>query len=136
MECVRNKASPGNIGFMTETPDNPTAPTPIAAPPPTQRGGPSRLAQVALWVAIVAGSVFIVSAVFFSGFVVGKHSGGYGRFHHDRDTMMFHKGQMMPGMMPGMMGPGGPMRPDGPRHGRPPGPEQPSPPPPPPAPRP
>ena len=134
MERVRNKMLPGNIGFMTETPDSPTAPATITASPPTERGGPSRLAQVALWVAIVAGLVFIVSAVFFSGFVVGKHSGGYGRFHHDGGTMMYHKGKMMPGMMPGMMGPGGPMRPGGPMHGRPPGPE--TPPPPPPAPRP
>lgn len=72
----------------------------------------------------MAGVVFIVGAIFFSGFALGKysgHGGGFGGPGHSR-----HQGGGMdmprppmggrgdgPGMMgPGMMGPGGPgMRP-------------------------
>ena len=38
---------------------------------------PSRLNQVAAWVGIVAGIVFIVGSVFFTGFILG-HRGGHG----------------------------------------------------------
>jgi hypothetical protein len=122
---------------MTETPDHPTAPTSVAsAPPPpespsrlrTHDGRPSRLALVALWVAIVAGVVFTVAVIFFSGFALGRHSGG-GGFHHKHSGghehgMMFHRegppmgpmGPMGPGPWqqgPGF-GPGGPGGPSGP----------------------
>jgi hypothetical protein len=106
---------------MTETPEPTTAPTAVAtASPPAQppAGRPSRLAVAALWVAIVAGVVFIVAIIFFSGFALGRHSGGgwhhgYGGGHH-HDFGMFHHQPMMgpggpmgPGMGPGF-GPGGP----------------------------
>jgi len=61
--------------------------------------------QAAAWVGIVAGTVFIVAVVFFSGFILGRHSDGGGRGwdgprqHHE---MMFRDGP--PG--PPMMGPG------------------------------
>ena len=76
---------------------------------------PNRLYQAAAWVAIVAGTLFIVAVIFFSGFILGKHSGGPGHFGHH-------------GWAPGMMterqhrdGPGGPgmMRPGGPDQGGP-----------------
>jgi hypothetical protein len=109
---------------MTETPEPQTAPTPVATAPPARGhdGRPSRLAVAALWVAIVAGVVFIVAIIFFSGFALGRHSGG--GFHHgwghDREFGMYHHAPMMwpggpagPGMGPGF-GPGGPGGPGGP----------------------
>lgn len=107
---------------------------------------PGRLNQVAAWVGIVAGIVFIVGSVFFTGFVLGKHSGHGGGWQHHRGggqmelrggPGMMGPGMMGPGMMgPGMMGPGkmgpGNMGPD--RDERP-GPAQPPSPPAPPAPR-
>lgn len=107
---------------------------------------PSKLNQVAAWVAIVAGIVFIVGSVFFTGFFLGRHSGhgghGGGWQHHKGNEMQFRGGPPMmqmgpgmggPGMGPGMgprMGPGmGPDRDAGP------GPAQPPSPPAPPAPR-
>ncbi len=69
---------------------------------------PSRLNQVAAWVAIIAGIVFIVGSVFFTGFFLGRHSGG--GWHHWRGgpEMAYRGGPpMMPGMGPrGGMGPG------------------------------
>lgn len=82
----------------------------------------------------MAGVVFIVGAIFFSGFALGKysgHGGGFGGPGHSRHQGggmdmprppmggrgdgpgMMGPGMMGPGMMgPGMMGPGGPgMRP-------------------------
>jgi hypothetical protein len=74
------------IAGMTETPENPTHPTSVAptepAHAPLVRERPSRLAVVALWVAIVAGIVFIVAVIFFSGFAMGRHAGGGGGHHH------------------------------------------------------
>ncbi|MGB3482563.1 MAG: hypothetical protein WBB07_10170 [Mycobacterium sp.] len=64
----------------------------------------NRVTLVAAWVGIVAGVVFIVAVVFFSGFILGRVSGGGGAFgghgHHD---MMFDGRSGPP-----MMGPGGP----------------------------
>jgi hypothetical protein len=79
---------------------------------------PSRLNQVAVWVGIIAGVVFSVAVVFFSGFFIGKHSGAYfGREHRGDGYGMYHgDGPMGPDDMMGpgaMMGPGqrGPMGP-------------------------
>ena len=81
---------------------------------------PRRLGQVLAWVGIIAGVVFIVAVVFFSGFVIGKHSGaGYGRFGGHEGMHMFHRGGPPPmgpaGMRsgpdqrgPGHTGPGSP----------------------------
>lgn len=127
---------------MTETTESLDQPSivPDARKVVVDRGG-SRLNQIAAWVGIIAGIVFIVGSVFFTGFFLGRHSGG--GWHHQRGgaEMDFRGGppmmQMGPGMMPmgpGMMGPGrGPgMGPD--RDGAP-GPAQPPAPPSPPAPR-
>jgi hypothetical protein len=69
----------------------PTAP-PHAAEPPRR----SRLTAAAAWVGIVAGVVFIVAVVFFSGFIVGSHTGGHRGFGHhgdrDRDFAIIHRG--------------------------------------------
>lgn len=62
----------------------------------------SRLNQVAAWVGIIAGIVFIVGSVFFTGYFLGRHSGHGGGWGHHRVDSGFRGG---PPMMP-MMGPG------------------------------
>lgn len=81
----------------------------------------NRLYRALAWVGIVAGSLFIVGSVFFTGYVLGQNSGGHngGGGHHGPHAMMlrpFH-------------GPDGPMGPDdSPRSARLTPPEQPTPP--------
>ncbi|CAN5503667.1 hypothetical protein BH09ACT8_BH09ACT8_16140 [soil metagenome] len=127
---------------MSETPNYETEPStsPVAtAPPPAtfeERPAyveptkkPNRLYQVAAWVAIVAGSVFIVAVIFFTGFALGAHSGGGHHGGRDRGEMgMMHRGDgppmmpMRPGFIfpgPGAFGPAGPgMFPGGPGQGQ------------------
>jgi hypothetical protein len=105
------------LGVMSETPSSsepatgPVAtPTePAAAKPPVYAEPPrrSRLNAVAAWVGIVAGVVFIVAVIFFSGFILGSHSGGGhrggGPGDGDRDFAIIHRGP--PPMFP--MGPPG-----------------------------
>jgi hypothetical protein len=76
--------------------------------------------SVLAWVGIVAGVVFVVAVVFFSGFFIGRSSGGNFRLDRDRDGTVY-PGTMYPGqsgpygpMGPGMMGPGGTWGPYGP----------------------
>jgi hypothetical protein len=103
---------------MPETAEHPTTPTLTAGPPPpvsTQDDrGPNRVLQVLAWVGIVAGVVFVVAVVFFSGFFLGRHAGspGYGHFgsHHGRGIHVFHRGGPQP-MGPMARWPGGPMSP-------------------------
>jgi hypothetical protein len=85
------------------------------------RHRPSRLNQALAWVGIVAGGLFIVAAIFFSGFFLsssldGPHHGHMGPGtmaccsdmkpdeHMKPGAMMEPGSQMMPG---GMMGPAG-----------------------------
>jgi hypothetical protein len=80
---------------MTETPESPS----------TQRA--SRLSQAAAWVGIVAGVVFIVGAVFFSGFFLAS------RLEHRSGPQVMHcemggSGEAKGGMGPAGMGPMGP----------------------------
>jgi len=98
-----------------------TEAVPAVAVPPSPSTRPNRLYQTAAWVAIVAGLVFIVGAIFFTGFALGRHSGPGGW-----DGPRYPAGVMIPrppmgdpdGRGPGMMGPGmmgpGMMGPDGP----------------------
>ena len=88
---------------------------------------PSRLNQALAWVGIVAGGLFIVAAIFFSGFflswTMGSHDMGPDKMdccsqmkpgdHMAQGAMMGPGGPKTPGqMMPGMtMGPGGMMGP-------------------------
>ena len=78
---------------------------------------PSRLGQTAAWVGIVAGVVFVVAVIFFSGVMLGRSSDGFG-WRHDGGSdwpggragtcpMMSTGGMMRPGEM-GPMGPMGP----------------------------
>ena len=92
---------------MTESPESPSqsageTPRHPAPEPPYQ---PNRLNQVLAWVGIVAGVLFIVAAIFFSGVFIGRTTGGYYNWHRGYDA-----GQMQPGGSMGscpMMGPGG-----------------------------
>jgi hypothetical protein len=116
-----------------------TSPTDV--PPPTDETGiateqskisrprPSRLNQALAWVGIVAGGLFIVAAVFFSGFFLSWSLNGPGHDHKGAapmaccadmkpgeqmkpGAMMAPGAQMKPGeMMPGGMMPGGMMGP-------------------------
>lgn len=49
------------------------------------------------WVGIVAGAVFVVAVVFFSGFFLNWSSGGQGNGHHMGPTSMSCCDQMQPG---------------------------------------
>ncbi len=102
---------------MTETPDRvdepgtgsvDTLPPPVYAEAP-HANRPNRLYQAAAWVAIVAGVMFIVGAVFFTGFALGRHSGSDGGWRHHRgDYSKFERRGGPPMMMPFPMTPGGP----------------------------
>jgi hypothetical protein len=118
------------LGLMSETtpssepatgPVATSTPPPAAPPPaPAEPRRHSRLTAVAAWVGIVAGVVFSVAVIFFSGFVLGAHAGGghRGGGHGDRDHgFMIQRGgppPMFPMMprgefeRPGPFGPGGP----------------------------
>jgi hypothetical protein len=80
--------------------------------PSSQR---TRLNQALAWVGIVAGGLFIVGAIFFSGFFLSWSSGGHWD-EHSAPGPMACCSEMKPGdqMRPGaMMGPGGQMKPGG-----------------------
>lgn len=99
----------------------PTPPGPAGAVPTEERPRHNRVAQVAAWVGIVAGVTFVVAVIFFSGFILGKHSdgGGHHRGGPDREIGMFHRGGPPMGpphiFFPG--GPGGPGAQGGPGFG-------------------
>lgn len=111
---------------MSETSEPATQPVaPVATSSATetvvvaQEPKSNRVVQAAAWVGIVAGVVFIVAVVFFSGFILGKQSGPRipnfegPRPHHEmvfRDgppgPPMMRPGQGMEGPGPGNIGPG------------------------------
>ena len=77
--------------------------------PKNSQHRPSRLNQALAWVGIVAGGLFIVAAIFFSGFFLSWGLGGPHHVHMGSGTMaccseMKADEHMKPG---GMMGPGG-----------------------------
>lgn len=70
--------------LMSESFETPTARTSTAtapAPSPATERKTPKVFKAAAWVAIVAGIVFIVSVIFFTGYALGKH-GGHGGYHH------------------------------------------------------
>jgi hypothetical protein len=87
---------------MTETPESASEST-----------RPSRLSQAVAVVGIVAGVVFIVAVVFYSGFFLGSRSAHRFSGPQVMRCEMGGSGEGMGGM--GGMGPGG-MGPMGPRH--------------------
>ena len=100
--------------LMSETSETPTVRTATATLPPPDAPvevvhRTPRVFQFAAWVAIVAGIVFIVSVIFFSGYALGKHS-GHGHHHgHMHHAMMGGH----PHRFGGPGGPGGPWGPPG-----------------------
>jgi hypothetical protein len=92
--------------LMSETSDTPTVRTHTATAPAATEPVLHRTPRVftfAAWVAIVAGIVFIVAVIFFSGFTLGRQAGHHGGFHHKHHAMMMH-----PHRFGGPGGPGGP----------------------------
>jgi hypothetical protein len=99
----------------TTQPVTPPVDRPAVAPVTEVRDRrPSRAVQAAAWVGIVAGTVFVVAVIFFSGFILGKQADGGGRgfgpdgprHHHE---MMFDEARPGPPMFrpgPGENGPG------------------------------
>nr|WP_234714143.1 hypothetical protein [Mycolicibacterium chlorophenolicum] len=72
----------------------------------------TRMNSILVGVAIVAGVVFVVAVIFFSGFFIGRSTADHRGYHGGQ---MGPGGMMGPAMMgPGMMGPGGQMGPSGP----------------------
>jgi hypothetical protein len=88
---------------MADTTDDPVTAQPTR---------PSRLNQALAWVGIVAGGLFVVGAIFFSGFFLNwsehMHMGHAAMGHESKDCCADMKmGDMKPGdMKPGAMGPG------------------------------
>jgi hypothetical protein len=102
MSETTSSSEPATRPVATPTPP-PDASPPAYVEPPRR----SRLTAAAAWIGIVAGVVFIVAVVFFSGFIIGSHSGGHrggGHGDGDRGFAIFHRGGPPP-MFP--MGPRG-----------------------------
>jgi hypothetical protein len=79
---------------MSEMSENPITNAPAAAPPHEAPYKTSRVFQFAAWVAIVAGIVFIVAVIFFTGFALG-HGGFRASWHqhgHHKCHAMIHPG--------------------------------------------
>jgi hypothetical protein len=104
---------------MAETPESTVEPTTVTRQTwyDDRYATRSRLGQVVAWVVIIAGAVFVVATIFFSGLFLGWSSGshyGWHRGYYGGTCPMMGPGGMMGprGMMgPGGMGPGGPMGP-------------------------
>ncbi|ULN44836.1 hypothetical protein MI149_29600 (plasmid) [Mycolicibacterium crocinum] len=105
---------------MTESPGTPTHTdaSPVVVTEDAHHN--NRLYRALAWVGIIAGVLFIVAVVFFSGFLAGRSADGYG-WHRGWQNGQMQPGGMMgsgcpmmqmmpggmgPGMMPGGMGPG------------------------------
>lgn len=96
---------------MSETSETPTvrhstATAPVAAEAAAAYRAP-RVFQLAAWVAIVAGIVFIVAVIFFTGFILGHRGGHHGHHHNHHHAMVHHRGPGGPGNFGGPGAPGG-----------------------------
>jgi hypothetical protein len=99
----------------TPPPPYPAAPAPVVRDDRNLERRPNRVSSVAAWVGIVAGVVFIVAVIFFSGFILGRATGG-GMHHRGPDGGGQFREHMRPPPMgpfggpgwPGFGGPGGP----------------------------
>lgn len=101
---------------MTEAPESTVVSGGPTPGPAAYEARPSRLSQALMWVGIVAGVVFVVAVVFFSGFFLGRNSDGPNGWAHTTGPggMMGPGGMGSGGMMgPGGTGPGGMMGPGG-----------------------
>ena len=91
------------------TPDTPTVGTATAtAPAPATHAASYQTPRVflgAAWVAIVAGIVFILSVIFFTGMALAHHGHHRGFHHGHHHAMIMHHRFGGPG---GPFGPGGP----------------------------
>ena len=96
--------------LMSETSETPTVRSSTATATPTAVEEVRRTPRVflgAAWVAIVAGIVFIVAVIFFTGYSLGSHGGHHGHHgHHKQHAMMWHHRAPQGG--PGATQPGGP----------------------------
>jgi hypothetical protein len=94
---------------MTQTPES-GAESATRTEQPRHDERASRLSQTLAWVGIIAGVVFVVAVVFYSGLLLGWSSESYGG-HFGRPANHMTPGGMSgscPMMSPGgMMGPGG-----------------------------
>jgi hypothetical protein len=93
--------------LMSETSETPTvrsstatAPAPAATEPASYRA--PKVFQLAAWVAIAAGTVFVIAVIFFTGFLLGKSGGHHHGHHHHKAHAMIH-----PHRFGGPGGPGG-----------------------------
>jgi hypothetical protein len=92
---------------MSETSETPTVRSSTATAPapvePVVVHRAPRVFQAAAYVAIVAGTVFVLAVIFFTGFMLGKSTGHHGHHgHHHKHHAMVH-----PHRFGGPGGPGG-----------------------------
>lgn len=80
-ESPESSARPASATSVTSVPSTPPAPKPYW------------LFRFAAWVGIVAGIVFVVAVIFFSGVRLGHHGGWHGHHHHHHHSMMHRGGQ-------------------------------------------
>ena len=88
---------------MSETSENPTVRSSTATAPAPAGPAPyvyktPKVFKAAAWVAIVAGIVFVVSVIFFTGMKLAHHGGHHHHHKHHAAAFMHHR----------MGGPGGP----------------------------
>ncbi len=93
--------------LMSETSETPTVrsstATALAPAEPVVVHRAPRVFQAAAYVAIVAGTVFVLAVIFFTGFMLGKSGGHHGHHgHHHKHHAMVH-----PHHFGGPGGPGG-----------------------------